>query len=245
MEPGWNEDPLPYLESVGDQVLPQTDPVAGDLQSARRVWILSESERADEAFESLPYAPSRPDKKRFGDVTVFETRVPSSIQASYELLDHLEEAVVERVDGESVETCDNWSQRDRRWDCGGRDRWLFVGEKFASLADDPHECIWAHPVGEGRTLRITFPDVPLERFLRIRAGLTDLGSVIEDAVPVHLTVSIGDDTRVKHTYGARETNWFPHDIPTPELQGETRDVVLEVRASDTKNRWFCLNGWVR
>jgi hypothetical protein len=59
-----------------------------------------------------------------------------------------------------------------------------------------------------------------------------------------MTVRVGDETRVDHTYGARESTWFPHDIDTTELSGEARDVVVEVETAKTKNRWFCFNGWI-
>jgi hypothetical protein len=244
VHPGWTHDPLPHLEEVGDQLMPQKDPVRGDIQDLRRIWVLTETARLEEALATLPYTPSRPDTTEFGDVTVVKTTVPSSARYSYELLDHLDEASVGRVSEDSVEECKNWSESDRRWDCGSRDQWLYVGEHFDTLADDPHECIWAHPLDGGRTLHITFPDVPLQELLRIRAGLTYRASISKDTKPVDMTVRVGDETRIDHTYGARESTWFPHDLDTTELDGETRDVVVEVETSKTKNRWFCFNGWV-
>ena len=244
VHPEWTEDPLPHLESVGDQISPQERPVAGDFQDVRRVWIVSETERVDGAVDLLPFEPSRPEYERFGDVTVVETRVPSSLQSSYELLDHLDEAVVERLkNGKVKQTCDNWNPRERRWDCGSKDPWLYVGEKRMMVGGDPHKCFWAHPLPKGKVLRITFPKVPLQKTLRVRAGLSFTASRKGHGDPVRMRVEIDDETRVDHVYPAHDSVWRASDIDTAALSGQRRDVVLKVTAPEIRDRGFCVNGW--
>ena len=244
VHPAWNEDPLPYLEAAGPQILPQETILAEDIQGVRRIWLLSEADRLDAAIDRLPFDPSRPTIKSFGDVSVVRTQVPSSIRFNYEFLAHLDEARVERVEGESVRHCENWSAEDRRWDCGSRDTWLYVGENLATLGDDLHRCIWAHPLDGKKRLRITFPDVPMRRLLRIRAGLIFRVVHKDNRAPVHLRVDVGGETRLEHTYPPHTTTWVPHDIDISGLDG-TSDVTVEVWTPNIKDRWFCFNGWVR
>lgn len=242
VHPSWTNDPLTHLEPVGDQILPQSHPVAGDLQDRRRIWMLTETDRLREALERLPFEPSRPTIEKFGDVSVVRTRVPSSIRASYAFLANLDAAEVERVDGDEVRQCRNWSDADRRWDCGERDKWLYVGEHAATLGEDYHRCIWAHPLPDEKTLRITFPDVPLDNRLRIRGGLDFRALHKQDRAPIQMRVDIAGETRLTHTYGPRASTWAPHDIPTTGLDGPA-DVTVELQTPNLKDRWFCFNGW--
>ncbi|MFB6374716.1 MAG: hypothetical protein ABEN55_16715 [Bradymonadaceae bacterium] len=244
VHPSWTNDPLPHLESIGDQILPQSHPVAGDIQDIRRIWIVTERDRIGEAIARLPYEPSRPRIEKFGDVAVVQTRVPSSIRAPYEFRDHLESAKVERIDGKSTRQCDNWNEKDRRWDCGKRDRWLYVGEHAATLGEDFQRCIWAHPLPDGKKLRVTFPEVPLDRRLRIRGGLIFRALHKKDRAPVQMRIRIDGETRYTHTFGPRASTWAPHDIPTAGLDGPA-DVTVEISSPNIKDRWFCFNGWAR
>jgi hypothetical protein len=112
------------------------------------------------------------------------------------------------------------------------------------LNDDPHRCIWAHPPPKGRTLRITFPDVPLAKTLRLRAGLNFRAALSQRGTDVEFRATIGDEQVLEHTYGAQTSTWFPHDIDTTDRAGTRADVSIEVRAPKVQDRYFCFNGWV-
>ena len=245
VHPAWTEDPLPYLEDVGSQVHRHQDPVESDLEEIRRVWILTETERLEGALAKLPFEPSRPDLKRFGDVTVIKAIVPSSVRSSYELLEHLEGAKVERIEKKSVQHCDKWDEKDRRWDCGERDRWLYVGEHEQIVAGDPRRCIWAHPLPKQKVLRITFPGVPLEETLRVRAGLSFKGARFKRGTPVRMQVRVGGERRYDHQYGPRTSTWGKYDIDTTASAGSKKPVVFEISSDKIRRRWFCFNAWVR
>ena len=251
VHPTWNEDPLPYLTEVGDQISRQHDPVLGDLQGAERVWILAEEERWQEAVARLPYEPARQNIRSFGNVKVIETTLPDDAHASYVFLEQLQAAKVERVTpskkGEEevqVRHCKNWSERDRRWDCGGRDKWLYVGEVYRFIGDDAHRCIWAHPLPDGQRLRITFPHVPLAKELRVRAGMLFQAGRKKSDGTVRMRLLVDGEERGEYTYPPQTTRWNLHVFDTSELAGTDAPVTLEVRADSIKNRFFCVNGWV-
>lgn len=245
VHPSWTADPLPHLADVGERVRRQHFPLEEDLQDVERIWILSETDRLDGALDRIPFSVDKPTLERFGHVTVARVEVPNSSQFDYEMLEHLDEATVERVetDGET-RTCSNWDEADWRWDCGAQDQFLYVGRELLVLNDDPHRCIWAHPLDKGRPLRITFPDVSLSKTLRLRAGLNFRASLSKRGTDVQFRVQIGDRTALEHTYGARTSTWFPHDIDTTERSGEEVDVTVEIRSDKVKDRYFCFNGWV-
>lgn len=248
--PPWNIDALPYLESIGDQIDRKRDPLLEDLYRYDRVWVLSERERAGEALEHLPFRSPRAERKRFGNATVWRAPIPEGVGFSWEALEHLSDASVERLiykDGKQkrTRTCENWDQEDRRWDCGNRDRWLYVGETFKFIAGDPRRAIWAHPLPKGNHLRVTFPEVPLEETLRVRGGFTHLASRRKKGDDVHLKVAVDGQTRIERTFPRLETEWKPSDIDTGNRAGETASVQFEIWTSNFRDRYFCFNAWIR
>lgn len=248
--PPWNVDALPYLEEIGDQVNRQIEPLAEDLYHHDRVWVLTESSRVDEALERLPFSTDEVERNTFGDATVLRAPIPEEAGFSWEFLEHLSEVKVERLiyeKGENVRTrhCKNWSERDRRWDCGSRNNWLYVGEVYKFLGGDPHRAIWAHPVPKGNRLRLTFSDVPLEEILRIRAGFTHKASRRQRGSETHMKVSIDGRTQIRETFPRLETTWDAHEIDTSDRSGSQATVEIEIWASNIRDRYFCLNGWIR
>lgn len=268
VHPNWIEAPLPYLTDVDDRLSRQDTPVPGDLQGDDRVWIISETDRVQEAVDRLPWRPENPQKKAFGPVSVILADVPEALKFEYELLDHLEGAEVAHVTPsapkkkpeepdapdeadakneptERGEQCKNWNAEKRRWYCGPENPWIFVGEIMRFVNDNPRRCIWAHPPGDDKVLRVTFPDVPLTDTFRVRAGLTFRASRSDRGGPVRMQVEIGHDQVVDHTYPATSSTWFPHDIDTSKLAAEAgeSDVTFEISSEAIHERYFCLNGW--
>lgn len=242
VQPHWTDAPFPHLTDVGDQILRQSRPLLEDAHRYERIWLLTETDRLDEAIERMPYEPAN--TREFGPITVVRLDAPDDSPISTELLSELDNARVERTGGDKTRTCDNWDAGQRAWHCGEKDKWLYVGEEFQFLGRDPHRCIWTHPLPAEKVHRVTFPDVELGDRFRLRAGLAERGARSKRGSDVDLRVAVGDEREETATIPARETSWDPIDIDTSGWADSRRDVVVEVSASDIKDRFVCLNGWV-
>ena len=242
VQPNWTDAPYPYLTEVGDQLARQGTPLIEDVHDRERIWLLTETERIDEALARMPFEAS--DKKTFGDITVVRVDVPETQPVTYELRPHLRQAKVTYVkDGEITNRCKNWNKEENAWHCGRPDRWVYVGHELLDLGGDPHQCIWAHPPPGQKKVRITFPSVPLADTFRFRGGLNQRGARSKRATDLHFSVHVGEKWTQKETIPARQTSWEPIDFDTSALAGQTADVTVEVWSESIFDRLFCFNGW--
>ncbi|MFU8805466.1 MAG: hypothetical protein ACNA8W_16765, partial [Bradymonadaceae bacterium] len=97
VHPTWNEDALPYLTHVGNQLHRHHIPFLEDVQHIDRIWIVSETKRLDEAYSQLPFEADSVEVFPFGTVTVALVDVPDWVQARYILHDELAGAIVTRT----------------------------------------------------------------------------------------------------------------------------------------------------
>jgi hypothetical protein len=245
VHPWWNEDPLPHLTAVGNQLHRHRLPLVEDLQNIERIFIIAEAARLSQAFEHLPFDVEPSQIAAFGTVSVALVDVPAWAQFELRLSDVLDTARVSRRRGDESEPCKTWDGRARQWHCGRRDQTFYVGEALLELDDDPRRCIWAHPV-EGRVLRIEFDDVELEEVLRIRAGLDLRATRFEQTAPVDYRVFLDDELVVSRTVSPHDDSWYAHDLDVSSRasrpDGPAR-VALEVETSNVRHRRFCFNGW--
>ncbi|MFB6263203.1 MAG: hypothetical protein ABEL76_06190 [Bradymonadaceae bacterium] len=246
VEPHWNEDPLPHLSDVGSQVRRQKRVLPADLQGVERLWLLSEADRVDRGLERLPFEAGAPDGRSFGDVVVRSLDVPDWLQFEYAFSDHLASADVAHVDsdGEVALDCRQWDGDQNRWPCGERDQFVWVGRTMLMVGGDPHHCIWAHPPPQGRTLRIRFPDVPLDAALRLRAGLSFEASLSKRGTPVELSIAVDGERRLSRTFAPKKTSWPAMRVDTSGSTGRRADVTVRVRSEKVFERYFCFDGWV-
>ncbi len=244
--PPWNVDGLTYLERHGKQIDRKRDPVLGDLYDRETIWILTETATLDGAIDRLPFEAPDPGIERFGDVSVVRTEVPGDVVYQWEALRALDEATVERVDPDGgTETCDNWSEGDRRWDCGGRDRWLYVGEGFKYLGGDPRDAIWAHALPDQKHLRVEFPDVPLGDLLRVRGGFIFAAARKDNGKPVTMRILVDGEERARRSYPILESTWEAIDVDTSDISADTGTVTVVISSPNFKDRRFCFNAWTR
>lgn len=242
VQPGWNEDAYPYLTEVGDQVIRQHHPLLEDVHRYERVWLLSESERLDEALELMPFEAA--ETHPFGSVTLVRLDAPEERVVHFDLLERLDEAEVSRVDGDKeIRQCDTWDADKRAWYCRKPHKWIYVGEELLFFGLDPHRCIWAHPPGKGRKVRLRFDDVPMGETFRVRAGLNQRAARSKRGTDVHVRVIVDEDLVEERTIPARENSWKPIDVDTSHIAGQEREVVVEIWSKKVYDRFFCLNGW--
>jgi hypothetical protein len=243
VQPGWNEDPYPFLTEVGDQVARQSTLLFEDVHDRDHVWVLAETARIEQALKRTPFDAA--ETKAFGSVTVLRTEPPKTPRVTYDLLSELDHAKVAHLKGGKItKRCKNWKAKDRAWHCGKPDRWVFVGQRRLDLGGDPHQCIWAHPPAEDKRVRIVYPGVTLGASFRVRGGLNQRGARSKRGTDVHYRVRVGDDLNAQRTVPADETSWKPVDIDTSKLAGQQRDVSVEVWSDSVFDRVFCFNGWV-
>jgi hypothetical protein len=243
VHPDWNLDGLPYLSDLGDQVVRQRRPVAGDLQGIETLWILSETPRLSGLGDRLPFPVDNPDVTRFGPISVARIPVPQRLQADWEALHALPDAEVRKETASGFVPCTMWNSAERRWDCQSRDRWIYVGEVLKPLGDDIHRAIWMHPPGDNNAMQITFPDVDLTDWMTVRAGLTFMGSRFDGGTDVTLEIAIDGEAVDSATFAGETTTWRPIEVATDDYTSPA-DVTFTVRSANVRDRFFCLNAWV-
>lgn len=243
VHPTWNEDGLPYLTRVGNQLHRHHWPLVEDIQHIERIWIISETGRVKEALERLPFTPEAVETLTFETITLLRVDVPAWARLPASLHDQLATARVTRRAGNAVEDCRIWEAGQRRWYCARRDQTFYVGSVLAELDDDPRRCIWAHPVKD-QVLRVEFNDVPLGDVLRIRAGLDLRGTRFERTGPVDYRVFIDEELVTERRISPHDASWHPQEFDTTLHNRASAQIALEVEAEDIRQRRFCFNGWV-
>lgn len=160
---------------------------------------------------------------------------PGGEHRGVRLLDRMATARTELVPRDGPPTpCGSFS--GSRFRCGP-DGWMQVGRAVARVGGRTTSCLWAHPQ-EGRSLRITFPDVPLGATLRGTAALIDGTGAGDD---VNIEVRVGGESagsvRVPGKGGA------PTElaIVTERWRGQQADVSLTVSAKSARWRQVCLD----
>ncbi len=243
VHPSWTEAPMPYLQTIGNQLNRLHHPLAEDIQGVERIWIISETDRLAEALARIPFDTAKAQLERFDTITVALVEVPASTQFPFALHEHLDQAIVTRGSGKKQEKCTNWDAQKREWQCAKRDRWLYVGESVRELDNDPRTCIYAHALPNQRVLRIEFPEVPLYETLRIRAGLDLRGARNARATQIDYRIYVDDKLLTSESIAKAASPWTAHDIDTTERTGESVRLAVEVQAEAVHGRFFCFNGW--
>ncbi len=243
IEPWWQEAALTHFTSAGSQAERTRTPLVEDLYPYDTIWIVAENSRLDEGIAAIPkeLRGSVGDTKRFGSVSVAPVEVVENV-VEWEMLENLDEVEVSRIKGDAVEKCGNWSVSSPRWDCGSRQRWLYVGEALHEVGDEPRRTIWAHPLDGGRTLRLE-TEVPGGDLLRVRASFDLRAARLPRTGEVMLRVWVGDELVEQrliehddHSYAPVDVDISDHQPPVPLR------IEIELRGS-IKDRFFFVNAW--
>lgn len=248
VNPAWDETALPALLPVGQQLRRQRELLAEDLEDTKGLWVLTPTQRSAQALERLPLRAESTQRWEHGEVTLLKlTWAKGTTTYPYALRQHLNEARVEHIKTtkgqEQVTPCGPWDERQQRWRCPGQPSDLSPARSTRELGDHVHDCIWAPPPGDDKTLRITFPQVPLQKTLRFRAGLT-LRAARRGGAPVTWRVKIGDNQMIDETLPMKTTAWPSYELDTSKWSGEPKDITIELYAQRDDKRFFCFNAWV-
>lgn len=240
IEPWWYERALTHFVPIGSQAHRIRDPLLEDLYTQDEVFVVSQSDRLDRALTNLPFQPKPAETREFGTVTAVRIPVPENA-FRWELLTDLQNAKVSRVRGAQIEQCTNWNPRHRRWDCGKQSRWLYVGEALREVGDDPRQCVWAHPLDHGRTLRIE-TTVPESERIRVRGSFDLRAARLPRTGEVLMQVFV-DDKLVHERHVEHDDHAYaPHDIPVSSDGPVQLRIEVDLKGS-IKDRFFCLNAW--
>ncbi len=242
VHPHWYDAAYTHLTEVGDQTQRIRRPILEDLYDHRAVFIISQADRTDEALALMPFDAEPSDRASFGTVEAIRVPIPRET-FHWELLKKLDEAKVSRIrGGKTLQVCDDWDAREWRWDCKPRNRWLYVGRALREVGDDPRECVWAHPLDKGRTLRIE-TTVPPAETIRVRDSFDLRGARYPRTASVLLQVYLNNELVVEDHVGPKDYDWEAHDIDVSDHDGPV-DLRLEIDLKGSiKERFFCVNAW--
>lgn len=239
--PHWATGPLVHVQGARERVDVVSRPVWEDYHGVETIWLMADASREDEALALLPFE-AEPKRHAFGTVTVLEVESPVG-ELPYVFHEQLVDAKVERIDkaGKATE-CATWNPREERWDCGRRDRWFYVGRELKEIGDEPRECVWAHPLSDGRWLHVTFPDVPAGGELVLKAGQTLRGQRSARGTDIFVVIDVGGDRVVDERISHRDPTYHTWRIPNDAA--EPRSVTFKLSSISARDRFFCIDGFV-
>lgn len=221
------------LKSVPFLLIPRDD----DVKTLKRhYWILGRDGQ-------LPEVPEGYEQERISET---EGLVVESWKSTgplgYRLLDHLDEAEARFVPESEGEprpcTLSRFGARGRKH-CGPNS-WNWVGASEVTISGKPIWCIWAHPLAQ-HELRITFPEVPLDRPLSGRYGLTDDAASTQRGSPVTFKILVDGEEVINRLAPNRRGL---HQYRVPE-RTEGVELTFVVTAPKDGRRHFCFDGEIK
>ncbi len=241
--PAWTDPLLRLL--LGDRI---TLAQAGrsDTDAFTRLWVLSiRGERPREA------PVKEPDFQRvFGRIRVMRWDLGAS-PVRYDLVAHVREAEVERVEGGAALPCP-WrvsvaqagglgggaATPAERFVCDPRRPWLWVAATVQEdLELEARHCVYQHPQGR-EPIRTTFRDVPLGTRLVLHGGPYAEHERMGEHGPIDVVVTV--DGRVVGRMTHRDLDgWKRMEVETATQPGTRGDVAIEVSAENPHLRTFC------
>jgi len=108
----------------------------------------------------------------------------------------------------------------------------------------PHRCLFAPPLGAGKTLRVRFLGVPFGTLLHGHAGLDWDSTAHTEEPPVTLVWKLGDRTIGRVTAG-NDDGWKSFALDTRDVAGQTGEIVAEISAPSSRNRLYCFEADTR
>ena len=224
--------------ALGHRLLPLADQARPDEATYSRLWELSSAgHRAPEA-EGLEAELER----AFGEVTVRRYRLTPRAVDLHDFVARWAEARITAIEPEGAPSpC---RRRGGRAQCGrpGRDEWVGT-ETISDLGHRPRRCLWAHPLTDGRRLRIDFTGVPRGEVIE---GHTATDYVVGrrcSESPTDLTVLVDGEVVAQIRHHDCD-GWSPFRAPLPAGEGPVR-VTFEVTAPEPERRHFCFQAQMR
>lgn len=118
--------------------------------------------------------------------------------------------------------------------------WKTVVATYQESGGKLRPAIWAHPV-VGGIVKITYPEVPMNQWLRGFYGFTDY-SVTQGKAPVQFEVRIGGE-KVFGALKANQPGWKDFAVSTERWKGTRQTVAFSIAGGNIRWRHFCFNAW--
>jgi hypothetical protein len=233
----------------------------GDAIASREREARSDERRFRRAFEVSIRGAHEPaladwktvEEKRAGDVTIRLLENPSYTPVFDDVLERLERLTVTRIDASGEQPC----TFQRGSTAGGStvvpQGLLTPAEKLVcsgghvgiavlhALDHRPHVCLYATPIS-GATLHLRFSNV---RFGSSLFGHSGIQWVAERTpTPEKVPMTFYGDGHLLGTHAHKVgSGWTGFELPTPELEGKTGELAVEIGSSS--QRQFCFEATTR
>lgn len=108
----------------------------------------------------------------------------------------------------------------------------------------PHRCLFAPPLGGGKTMRVRFLGVAFGNVLHGHAGIDWDSTAHVDEPPVTLTWKVGDRT-LAHVVAGNHDGWKGFELDTRDLAGQEGEIVAEISSPSSHDRLYCFEADTR
>lgn len=246
--PGWAD---PLLRRELGELMSLEDAAPADLAQHRRLWALSiRGHRPAQAPETPPEL-----SQQVGRVRVLRWTLPQTQEVLYDLVDHVAEARVTRVEGDRELPCRfvpggrpqggglgaGPVTPARRHLCDPARPWLWVGETVLDDLDlQPRRCVWQHPQG-AEPIRARFSNVPLGDELVLYADLYYEHERHQENGPIDVVVFVDGEEVGRMTH--RDGDGWKRMVASTHVprrgERDTGEVRVEVTAENPHLRTLC------
>jgi hypothetical protein len=230
VDPGWESRPRVFMGA--SSWVPAEEPTWFDLAPYDRIALVSERGREVARFPE-PWTSKGPPVV-FGTVELrwFERTASTT---TWDVLSALKTAKVQREYKDKTVRCDRWESGDfPAWQCGKRDKFLYVGEALEPVTNDVHRCLWAMPIDKAGRLRIRFDQVPEGR-LTGYLGQTLPAVRSKRGEPVQFEVFAGGESVLARTLDVGDEGFLAWDAG--RIPAGTVEFV--VQSQNQVDRFFC------
>lgn len=239
-EPGWVSG---YAQDVGRlrsySAVTSREIFKGEFPPSPKLWVISilKSPRLASHLSKNGFIPEISDTLYSVHLTSY--RIPSK-EAVYDFSEHLQEAQVSIDYGDdNVQKAElengAWIFRDDLTE------WNQVSVRAESFRNQTRRCIWFHPIEAGLK-RISFPNIPMSKRLRIFGGIVDSGLRTPPGTPVFLSVEVGDNKVGTIEFNDTDVS-FNHAIDLDNPASANQQVSFEVQTKEQGMRHFCFSAW--
>jgi hypothetical protein len=108
----------------------------------------------------------------------------------------------------------------------------------------PHRCLFAPPLGAGKTMRVEFENVAFGQLLHGHAGIDWDSTAHTEEPPVTLVWKLGDRT-IGRIVAGNTDGWKSFALDTRDKDGEKGELVAEIASPSSRNRLYCFEADTR
>jgi len=211
-----------------------------DLDRPQRLWVLASSGAiGGQVAEGVHALDTRFGKAKLdhnlGALRLLRYKV-DALRPSFLLSEELESATV-TANGAPCPFRPR-GEKSPRFQCREAP-WTYVGAQIRGIGGIPRRCVWAHPLGGGRTLSIRVPTRGPLSSLELRAGFVGNAAYLQEASSVELALRYGGNS-LGSVSVLPKPGWQQRKIaiPSAERVGD-EPIEIELRSDNPGQRHLC------